>query len=123
MNNDRQETFMRFGKNFQENLCQLMLEDRPFFDQITEVLDVTFFEKKYLQVFAQTLINYRDKYNTHPNNEVMMTLLRTELNHHDKATAKDVREFYARIHTSDGVEECAFIKDKAIDFCRKQVLK
>ena len=46
MNNDRQETFMRFGKNFQENLCQLMLEDRPFFDQITEVLDVQFFEKK-----------------------------------------------------------------------------
>ena len=34
------ETFMRFGGNFQENLCQLMFEDRPFFDQITEVLDV-----------------------------------------------------------------------------------
>ena len=123
MNNDRQETFMRFGKNFQENLCQLMLEDRPFFDQITEVLDVQFFEKKYLQIFAQTLINYRNKYNTHPNSEVMMTLLRTELNHHDKATAQSVREFYARIHTSDGVEEAEFIKDKSIDFCRKQVLK
>ncbi len=123
MNNDKQETFMRFGKNFQENLCQLMLEDRPFFDQITEVLDVQFFEKKYLQIFAQTLINYRDKYNTHPNAEVMMTLLRTELNHHDKATAHSVREFYARIHTSDGVEEAEFIKDKSIDFCRKQVLK
>ena len=52
-----------------------------------------------------------------------MTLLRTELNHHDKATAHSVREFYARIHTSDGVEEAEFIKDKAIDFCRKQVLK
>ena len=123
MNNDKNETFMRFGKNFQENLCQLMLEDRPFFDQITEVLDVNFFDKKYLQIFTQTLINYRNKYNTHPNSEVMMTLLRTELNHHDKATAQSVREFYARIHTSDGVEESEFIKDKAIDFCRKQVLK
>ena len=119
----KSETFTRFGKNFQEKLCQLMLEDRPFFDQITEVLDIDFFEKKYLQIFAQTLINYREKYNTHPNNEVMMTLLRTELNHHDKATAKDVREYYARIHSSDGVEESDFIKDKSIDFCRKQVLK
>ena len=117
------ETFVRFGKNFQEKLCQLMLEDRPFFDQIMEVLDITFFEKKYLQIFAQTLINYRNKYNTHPNSEVMMSLLRTELNHHDKATAQAVREFYARIHTSDGIEEAPFIKDKAIDFCRKQVLK
>jgi len=117
------ETFTRFGKNFQEKLCQLMLEDRPFFDQIIEVLDVNFFEKKYLQIFAQTLINYRDRYNTHPNSEVMISLLRTELNHHDKATAQAVREYYARIHTSDGVEEAEYIKDKSIDFCRKQVLK
>ena len=43
----KSETFNRFGKNFQEKLCQLMLEDRPFFDQITEVLDIDFFEKKY----------------------------------------------------------------------------
>ena len=117
------ETFMRFGKNFQERLCQLMLEDRPFFDQIMEVLDISFFEKKYLQIFAQTLINYRNKYNTHPNSEVMMSLLTTELNHHDKATATAVRQFYGRIHKSEGIEEAAFIKDKAIDFCRKQVLK
>jgi len=119
----KSETFTRFGKNFQEKLCQLMLEDRPFFDQITEVLDVNFFEKKYLQIFAQTLINYRDRYSTHPNSDVMMTLLRTELGHHDKATATAVRKFYASIHTSEGVEESEYIKDKSLDFCRKQVLK
>tara|TARA_R110001592_G_scaffold72792_2_gene222420 strand:+ start:11947 stop:13308 length:1362 start_codon:yes stop_codon:yes gene_type:complete len=119
----KKETFTRFGKNFQEKLCQLMLEDRPFFDQITEVLDVSFFESKYLQVFAQTLINYRDKYSAHPNLELMLTLLTTELNHHDTATKAAVRNFGARIKTSDGIEEAAFVKDKAIDFCRKQVLK
>ena len=124
MNNfNKNETFSKFGKRFQENICQLMLEDRPFFDQITEVLDINFFEKKYLQIFSQTLINYRDKYNQHPNAEVMMSLLRTELNHHDKAVAQQVREFYARIHTSDGVEEALYVKDQAIDFCRKQALK
>jgi len=117
------ETFSRFGKKFQENMCQLMLEDRPFYDQISEVLDINFFEKKYLQIFIETLMKHREKYSTHPNHEVMMTLLRTELNHHDKATAKQVREFFARIHSSDGIEEALWVKDKAIDFCRKQVLK
>ena len=52
-----------------------------------------------------------------------MTLLRTELNHHDKATAKQVWDFFARIKSSDGIEEAMWIKDKAVDFCRKQVLK
>ena len=42
-------------------------------------------------------------------------------NHHDKATATAVRKFYASIHNSEGVEEAMYVKDKAIDFCRKQV--
>jgi len=123
MYNNDHDTFSRFGKKFQENMCQLMLEDRPFYDQVSEVIDINFFEKKYLQIFIETLMSYREKYSTHPNHEVMMSLLRTELNHHDKATAKQVRDFFARIHTSDGVEEAAYVKDKAVDFCRKQVLK
>mgnify|MGYP005814001145 CR=1 FL=1 len=121
--NNNRETFSRFGKRFQENMCQLMLEDRPFYDQISEVLNINFFEKKYLQIFIETLMKHREKYSTHPNFEVMMTLLRTELNHHDKATAKQVRDFFARIKSSEGIEEALWVKDKAIDFCRKQVLK
>ena len=120
---NKNETFMRLGNNFQESLCQLMFEDRPFFDQITEVLDISFFDKKYLQIFAKALIDYRDKYNTHPNIEVMITVLRTELNHHDKAVSSKVRTFFDQVRKSAGVEEAEFIKDKAVDFCRKQVLK
>ena len=85
--NNQQETLSRFGKKFQENMCQLMLEDRPFYDQISEVLKIEFFELKYLQVFAETLMKYRSKYSTHPNHEVMMSILRTELNHYDDAAA------------------------------------
>ena len=34
--------FGRYGKAFQEGLVQLIFEDRPFADQITEVLDINF---------------------------------------------------------------------------------
>jgi hypothetical protein len=115
--------FSRFGKDFQEGICQLMMEDRPFFDQITEVLDVNFFDKKYLQIFAKTIIDYRDRYSTHPNFGIMTSLLRTQLDHHDKATRDKVRTFWHKVKESDGVEGSAFIKDKSLDFCRKQVLK
>ena len=49
---NRKETFNRYGKDFQEKLCRLMIEDRPFFDQMEEVLDIEFFEKAYLQKFC-----------------------------------------------------------------------
>ena len=40
--------FADYGKSFQENLVQLIYEDRPFADQITEVLDLNFLDLEYL---------------------------------------------------------------------------
>jgi len=45
-----QASFSRYGKAFQEGLVQLIYEDRPFADQITEVLDINFLELEYLRV-------------------------------------------------------------------------
>ena len=58
--------FGRHGKAFQEGLVQLIFEDRPFADQITEVLDVNFLELEYLRVFTQRVVDFRIKYGKHP---------------------------------------------------------
>jgi hypothetical protein len=86
--------FGRYGKAFQDGLVQLIFEDRPFADQITEVLDVTFLELEYLRVFVNKIIDYREKYNTHPSVEAMITILRTELDSEDEVT----RIFCANTH-------------------------
>ena len=35
--------FSKYGKQFQESLAQMIMEDRPFADQIEEVLETSFF--------------------------------------------------------------------------------
>ena len=45
--------FSKYGKQFQESLAQMIMEDRPFADQIEEVLDASFFELKYLILFSK----------------------------------------------------------------------
>ena len=45
--------FGKYGKTFQEGLVQIIFEDRPFADQITEVLDVNFLELEYLRIFLK----------------------------------------------------------------------
>ena len=64
-----------FGKNFQENLCKLLVQDRAFCDQMQEVLDTGFFELKYLQVFTRKLFDYKIKYKTHPANGTLIPYL------------------------------------------------
>ena len=114
--------FGRFGKTFQESLCQLILLDRPFADQISEVLDLNFLELKYLQVFIKKIYQYRERFGVHPTTKIMVTILRTELDDENEAVQKQIRDFFARIFDSE-VEGSEYVKATSLDFCRKQKLK
>lgn len=116
-------SFSKYGRGFQEDLCHLILDDRPFADQIFEVLDINFLELKYLRVFVEKVQGYRNKYSMHPNRKVMVTIIKSGLGDENEATKKQVIDFVARVFASDGVENAAFIKDTSLDFCRKQKLK
>ena len=63
--------FSKYGKSFQETLAHIIFEDRPFSDQIEEVLDISFFELKYLRVFVDRIFDYKRKYQVHPSSEAM----------------------------------------------------
>ena len=114
--------FGRYGKAFQEGLIQLIFEDRPFADQITEVLDIRFLELEYLKVFVHKIISYRAKYNKHPSVEAVMTILRTELENEDEVVQEQVRDYFHRIHNRE-LTDIDYIKEASLDFCRKQNLK
>ena len=116
------EDFSRFGKHFQETMVQLMLEDRSYCDQITEVLDPNFFELAYLQVFVNKILEYRKQYKVHPTYKAMITILRTDLDGENEALQSQVKDYFSRIHSAE-VEDSEFVKQTSLDFCRKQKLK
>tara|TARA_A100001515_G_scaffold104830_2_gene85542 strand:+ start:4176 stop:5561 length:1386 start_codon:yes stop_codon:yes gene_type:complete len=117
-------SFSKYGTRFQENLCQVILDDRAFTDQISEVLDIEFLELKYLRIFVTKLLDYREKYGSHPSRDTLTTILRTDLDDESPMSRKQVREYFARIlSTTDGVGDSDYIKSTALDFCKKQKLK
>ena len=122
MNMRKVDSFSFFGKSFQDNLCQLILDDRPFCDQISEVLDINFLELGYLQVFVRKIFDYREKYHVHPTYDIMATILRTGISDESEALQKQLRDYYTRIK-STSVEGTQYIKEVSLDFCKKQKLK
>jgi replicative DNA helicase len=117
-------SFAKFGTSFQESLVHLIFEDRAFSDQIREVLDVDFLEVKYLRLFLNRMFTHRDKYGTHPSRDAMTTMLRTELDDENEVVVKQVREYYARILSSNAqVKDSDYIKSVSLEFCKKQKLK
>jgi hypothetical protein len=122
MESKEKVTFSRYGKSFQEQLCMVILDDRPFADQIEEVLDINFLELRYLKLFLKVIFQYRQKYGVHPSRQILGTILRSGIDNENEMTRQQVREYYARV-MSTALENQEYIKDTALDFCRKQNLK
>ena len=100
----------------------VILDDRAFADQIEEVLDVGFLELNYLKCFLNKVFDYRKKYEVHPSRDIMKTILRSELDNENELTSKQVREYYVRSQVAP-LTDIQYIKDTALDFCKKQNLK
>ena len=124
MTDKEREDFSNFGKTFQEDLCHLILADRPFADQIFEVFDTNFLELKHLRVFVKKISNYRKKYGVHPTEKIMKSIIRTELKREPESIQVLIRDYYASVSSSGlDPEGSEYIKDVSLDFCRKQKLK
>ena len=75
--------FGRYGKAFQEGLVQLIFQDRPFADQITEVRDANFIELEYLRVFLQKDAAIPTSLQQAPSVDEV-TIIKTELDEEDE---------------------------------------
>ena len=115
-------SFSKYGKQFQELLVQIIMEDRPFADQIEEVLDTSFFELEYLRVFVRKLFDYRVKYGVHPTRNILASIFRTELENYNDSTQKQVRDYFARVCIRE-IKDEKYVKETSLDFCKKQKLK
>ena len=115
-------TFSKFGKPFQESLVQLIVEQRVFADQIEEVLDIEFLEFKYLRALVRKIFEYKQKYKTHPSYQNLVTIFKTEFEDENEILKNQIKDYIIRINKSE-IDGDEYIKDTALDFCRKQKLK
>jgi len=115
--------FSKFSSSFQEKLVSIMYRERAFCDQISEVLDVNYFESKHLQVFVKLMLEYKLEYSTHPGKTVMENEVRDKITEESEVTQSRIRNFFARIITEDKQDGDEYIKDESLTFCRRQKIR
>lgn len=120
---EEQVGFSRYGAKFQENLTRLILEDRGFADQISEVLDIKFLDLRYLQVFVKKIFEYKTKYGTHPSIDSMSILIKDGVSDENELVSTQILEFFNLCRSGDDVEGKDHIKEVSLDFCKRQKLK
>jgi len=118
---DTSANFAKYGKSFQEKLAQLILFDRTFSNQIQEVLDLQFLEFKYLQSFVEIIYDYKKKYKVHPTLDILKTVIGTQFSEGKDPATKQLAGFVEMMGIDfNKIEEKEYIKEQALNFCRKQ---
>jgi len=120
----KSELTFSFDKSFQEKIIQAMIVDRVWSSQISEVLNVDFFEYGYLKKIASSYLSYNEKYKEFPSLELLATMTATDLkNPADSLMRGQVHDFLIKVSENKDLGDLGYVKDKALDFCKRAGLQ
>lgn len=116
--------FSRYGKSFQEKIFQCFMTDREWAAQMVEIMNPSFFDVNYLQYLSERFFAYYTKYKCFPTMSLLITIIKDDLSQKDDAILRDqIVSFLHRVKTNPHMTDLSYVKDKTLDFCRKQAFK
>ena len=117
-------TFASYGKDFQEKIVQSLLTDRMWAEQMAEVINTEFFDLKYLRFLADRYFSYHLKYKDFPTLPLLVSIIRDDLKTGNDTILRDqIVNYLQRIRHNPDMGDLEYVKDKALDFCRKQAFR
>ena len=116
--------FSKYGKDFQEKIFQSLLNDHNWAGQMFEVMKYDYFELKYLQFLCDRFFGFFEKYRNFPTLQLLITIIKDDLTTGSDIILRDqVIDYLTRMKASPNLGDLKFVKDKALDFCKKQSLQ
>jgi len=123
-NNEYNNHFSKYGRDFQEKIFQSLIVDHQWASQMIEIMTPEYFEIKYLQYLCERFFGFHLKYKNFPTLQLLVSMIRDELTAGgDVILREQVVEYLSRLKTNPNLGDLNFVKDKSLDFCKKQVLK
>jgi len=123
-NSPGEALFKQYGKPFQEKIFQGLLTDHTWAAQMSEVMQPNYFDLKYLAYLSDKYFKYNGKYRSFPTLSLLISIIKDELREPSNAVLKEqIVEYLGRMRHSPDMGDIAYVKDKALDFCRKQALR
>ena len=118
------QMFSNFGKQFQEKIFQGLLGDSAWASQMVEVMNPSFFDVEYLKFLSDRYFKYYNKYKSFPTLGLLVTIVKEDLSEGSDTILRDqVVEFLVRVKSNPYPGDIAYVKEKTLDFCKKQAFK
>jgi len=116
--------FSSYGKSFQEKIFQGLLSDKQWSSQMVEVMRPNFFDVDYLRFLTEKYFSYYTKYRCFPTLSLLVQVIKEELSDDTDDILRDqIIEYLLRIRANPNPGDIAYVKDKTLDFCKRQAFK
>ena len=114
------DTLQKYGNAFQTKVLTLLLKDKPFLQQVTDVIDPEYFSSDSAKWISKTILKYYKDYKTSPTLDALKI--------HVESIDVDVLKAAVIIQLKDmvshlDIEDAQFVKDQFVGFCKNQKLK
>lgn len=124
MSDNGEALFKSYGKHFQEGIFAGLLTDHDWAAQISEVMQPDYFDLRYLAYLSDKYFKYHQKYRCFPTMQLLISIIKDELKADNNAVLREqVVEFLSRLRSNPNSGDLEYIKEKSLDFCRKQAMK
>jgi len=101
-----------------------LLVDRSWAAQMSEVLKPAHFELKYLEFLSTRYLAYTEKYKDYPSLKLLVSIVRDELKMGNDLQLRDqIVDFIKEVNANSFAGDLPHVKEKSLDFCKKQNLK
>lgn len=118
-------SFAQYGRDFQEKIMQGFLTDKRWAEQMSEVFRTEYFDLKYLKYLSERYFEFSKKYKQFPSLNLLVTIVSDDLKSAgtDGVLRSQVIDYLKRTHAGIDMGDLPFVKEKALDFCKRQALK
>lgn len=124
MNESSNLTFSNFGKQFQEKILQAFFNDSAWASQMIEVMNPSFFDVEYLKFLADRYFSYYNKFKSFPTLGLLVTIIKEDLSDGSDTILRDqIVEYLVRVKSNPHPGDIGYVKEKALDFCKKQAFR
>lgn len=119
-------SFSDYGEDFQERVVQALLIDFAWAEQMYDVIKVEYFDLEHFQYLVKRYYDYYAKYSTFPTVAILANILKESL---EKGSGDDdiilskIVVLLRKIKKDPDLRDLPYVKDKALDFCKKQAMK
>ena len=109
----------KLDRNFEECVCQALIVDHQYAEQMLEVLNTDYFNIEHLKETVKIIFSHYHKYKHFPTYKLLVTFIKAEV---PDGILKEQMIGYLLKIKKEPLTDMDYIKESSLDFCRKRSL-